>query len=76
VLLFPLGVWLRGTAPAKTGADSRSEEGKVGTEKSRETKRVNRPLAAYTPQPHKFNHFNKNGLFGRDRSGIVCGLSG
>jgi hypothetical protein len=24
-------------------------------------------LAAYTPQPHKFNRFNKNGLFGRDR---------
>ena len=23
-------------------------------------------LAAYTPQPHKFNRFNKNGLFGRD----------
>ncbi len=24
-------------------------------------------LAEYTSQPHKFNHFNKNGLFGRDR---------
>jgi len=24
-------------------------------------------LAEYTPQPHKFNRFNKNGLFGRDR---------
>jgi hypothetical protein len=24
--------------------------------------------AAYTQQPHKFNRFNRNGLFGRDRS--------
>jgi hypothetical protein len=23
-------------------------------------------LAAYTPQPHKFNRFNKNRLFDRD----------
>jgi len=32
-----------------------------------EMKSVNMALAEYTPQPHKFNRFNKNGLFGRDR---------
>jgi hypothetical protein len=28
-------------------------------------------LAEYTPQPHKFNRFNKNGLFGRDSVGSL-----
>jgi hypothetical protein len=28
-------------------------------------------LAEYTPQPHKFNRLNKNGLFGRDSYGMT-----
>jgi hypothetical protein len=28
-------------------------------------------LAAYTPQPHKFNRFNKDGLFGRDKTRLT-----
>ena len=41
---------------------------KAGTEKSRATKRVNMAVAAYTPRLCKFNRFNKNGFFGRDKS--------
>jgi hypothetical protein len=39
----------------------------AGTEKSRETKRVNMALAGYTLRLCKFNCFNKNGLFGKDK---------
>ena len=38
--------------------------------KSRETKTVNMILKAYTPRLSKFNYFNKNGLFGRDRGPV------
>jgi hypothetical protein len=45
------------------GARFRKQAGK---EKSRETKRANMALAAYTLRLGKFNCFNGTGLFGRD----------
>src|SRR5258708_4054106 len=35
----------------------------AGTEKSRETKKVNMAPATYIQQPHKFSRFNRNILF-------------
>jgi len=28
--------------------------------------------AAYTQQPHKFNRFNRKGVFGRDKQATTC----